>query len=1019
KNASGAVTWEGNANRTFTTPVNASVILNNTWGTLTSPPPTIIPATAVPTTPPTTAPTGTATTAPTSTAGATATATTPPTATATPGGQGVKRVKYQAGTAYVVVEILDDDLVHFEASALTAAPSTDAPLFTTPLVAKTNYPGPASFSQAGNTLETADLRLTVNPTSLCVTVHDKLKAITLTTTCPADLTSAMKKMTMTPESMQNVYGLGQQFFREGANGDWTGRVRSPGSFGNVMSGDGANGGAVGNTQIPVMYALGANNANYALYADQVYKQRWDFVASPWTFETEGEQVRWYVLSGPSLADLRQDYLELTGKPPVPPKKAFGLWVSEYGYDNWAELEGKLATLRTNAFPVDGFVLDLQWFGGITGSDATRMGSLTWDQTRFPNPAAKIASYKTTEGLGIIPIEESYIGKALPEHTDLENRGYLVRAGCATCAPVYLTSNPWWGKGGMIDWTSDAAGDYWHDSKRKALIDAGVTGHWIDLGEPEMFAANDWTQGVIPGKHDHASYHNVYNFKWAESIFRGYGRTDAARRPFMLSRSGAAGIQRLGVAMWSGDIGSDLQNLASQQNAQMHMSLSGIDYYGSDIGGFHRGGDVNTSYTQWFANSVWTDVPIRPHTENLCNCKETAPDRIGDKASNLANLRMRYELTPYYYSLAHRAALTGEPIVPPLVYHYQNDANVRELGSQKLIGRDILVATTVGADTTQRDVYLPAGDWVDYYTNQWLHSAGQSFAGQPAIRGGKFQVPAYARAGAILPKMHIDAQSMNLAGLRSDGTTRNELIVRVYGAPAATSFTLYEDDGETTAYQTGAVRTTLLSQQQSGSTSTVTIGAASGTYAGAPAARGAVVELVADGRAASAVTLNGTPLTRHATKAAFDAAGSGWYNAGSNLIVAKSAPASVATAQTFAFTLDGSVPTPTPMSATATPTVTGGGIATTFNVYAQTVFGENIFVVGNLPALGAWNTAQAVALSSAAYPTWSGTVQLPPATAIEYKYIKKNASGAVIWESGSNRLLTTPGSGTATQNDTWR
>jgi alpha-glucosidase len=200
---------------------------------------------------------------------------------------------------------------------------------------------------------------------------------------------------------------------------------------------------------------------------------------------------------------------------------------------------------------------------------------------------------------------------------------------------------------------------------------------------------------------------------------------------------------------------------------------------------------------------------------------------------------------------------------------------------------------------------------------------------------------------------------------------------------------------------------------------VTIGAANGTYAAAPAARGAVVELVADGRAASAVTLNGNPLTKHTSKAAFDAASSGWYNAGSNLIVAKSAPTSVNTAQSFVFAMDGSVPTPTPASATATPTATGNGIATTFNVSAQTVFGENIFVVGNVPALGSWNTSQAVALSAAAYPTWSGTINLSPATAIEYKYIKKNASGAVTWESGSNRLFTTPNSGTAAQNDTWR
>ena len=85
-------------------------------------------------------------------------------------------------------------------------------------------------------------------------------------------------------------------------------------------------------------------------------------------------------------------------------------------------------------------------------------------------------------------------------------------------------------------------------------------------------------------------------------------------------------------MWSGDIGSDLKNLAASHNAQMHMSLSGIDYYGSDIGGFIREaltGDLNEMYTQWFASGMLFDVPARPHTNNLCHCRHTSPDRIGD------------------------------------------------------------------------------------------------------------------------------------------------------------------------------------------------------------------------------------------------------------------------------------------------------------------------------------------------------------------------------------------------------
>src|SRR5690606_25584835 len=115
--------------------------------------------------------------------------------------------------------------------------------------------------------------------------------------------------------------------------------------------------------------VGANNANYGLLVDQVYKQEWNLTGNPGSMNTWGDEIRWYTMTGADLPDLRKDYMELTGRPPVPPKKTFGLWVSEYGYDNWGEIDGTLSGLRTAKFPVDGFMLDVQWFGGVTaGSD---------------------------------------------------------------------------------------------------------------------------------------------------------------------------------------------------------------------------------------------------------------------------------------------------------------------------------------------------------------------------------------------------------------------------------------------------------------------------------------------------------------------------------------------------------------------------------------------------------------------------------------------------------------------------
>lgn len=132
----------------------------------------------------------------------------------------------------------------------------------------------------------------------------------------------------------------------------------------------------------------------------------------------------------------------------------------------------------------------------------------------------------------------------------------------------------------------------------------------------------------------------------------------------------------------------------------------------------------------------------------------------------------------------------------------------------------------------------------------------------------------------------------------------------------------------------------------------------------------------------------------------------------------SVPAYTAAAIYGGAKLGGSTPT-TPPSNTPTPTPSAT-IATSFGVNATTVWGQSVYVVGNVAALGSWNTAQAVLLSSASYPIWTGTINLPRSTSIEYKYIKKDSSGNVIWESGSNRVFSTPASGTVSRTgEAWR
>jgi alpha-glucosidase len=154
---------------------------------------------------------------------------------------------------------------------------------------------------------------------------------------------------------------------------------------------------------------------------------------------------------------------------------------------------------------------------------------------------------------------------------------------------------------------------------------------------------------------------------------------------------------------------------------------------------------------------------------------------------------------------------------------------------------------------------------------------------PAVRDGHFELPLYARAGAIIPVAYVDDATMNVLGRRSDGTRHDELRARIYASTAPTSFTLFEDDGVTIGYQSGEVRTTELSQveQAAAATRTVTIkiAGARGSYTNAPAQRDAVLDVCIDGGATQAVTLDGAPLPALDRQAALP----GWIDLGNGVV----------------------------------------------------------------------------------------------------------------------------------------
>lgn len=800
-------------------------------------------------------------------------------------GQGEKPV-------IITIECWDDDLIHFRFGDEKTANKMF--INTTIMIEKTDYQGATQFLQKGNTVETKNLSIVFNPYRLTITIFDKAhKNLNLVSFTPFNIGKDWQGLKAYKKSHTHFFGLGQQFdFSKlgSTHFDWDGRKREGGKHGNEMQYD--NGGATGNTQIPILYALHSSKyENYAILFDNEYKHRWDFTHKhEWTVEADGGELDFFFLQGHDLKDLRKDFMELTGKPPIPPKKMFGLWVSEFGYDNWAELDDKLKTLRQNNFPVDGFVLDLQWFGGIKPTNS-QMGKLDWDNKNFPDARNKIAAYETFNGVGIMNIEEAYVAKSRPEFDEMAIQK-LLAVYSTNRKNAFVLPKAWWGAGGMFDYTNPKTQKYVHETKRKKLIEDGIIGHWCDLGEPENY--ND--SAAYYGGY-HKDIHNLFAINWAKGIFEGYKNGEVKQRLFILGRSAAAGMQRYGAALWSGDISSRLSSLAAQTAGQANMAFSGIDYYGSDIGGFHRfmdttvKVDLKDSYTRWFAYGALTEIPVRPHTSNVDTTRnnETAPDRIGDLASNLANLRLRYALTPYLYSLAYRAYKNGDMIFSPLVYQYQTDKHVNNLGDHKMIGESLLLAASVKEKEETKDVYLPSEMWFDFYTNKSIKGKANFLKNVPLYRKGLFQLPMYAKAGAIIPMMHIDDKSMNILGKRTDGTTRNELIIKAFYDTKYSEFLLYEDDGKTVDYQNNVFRTILIAQTPVTTEHQIRIAAAEGNY-NAEENRSIIVELITE-KNTKGVTANGIALKAYNNRTDLEANPSGFVME-NNVIVIKTKPVAV-------------------------------------------------------------------------------------------------------------------------------
>ena len=281
------------------------------------------------------------------------------------------------------------------------------------------------------------------------------------------------------------------------------------------------------------------------------------------------------------------------------------------------------------------------------------------------------------------------------------------------------------------------------------------------------------------------------------------------RPFALNRNGYAGIQRYGW-LWTGDVNSDWRALAAQIPVGINTGLTGMPYWGTDIGGFIPTREFTGElYVRWFQFSTfcplfrshgrtwklhlpwgWNTGDYGPIEVDKSQLTDASNSRITGRSSRFAGSIWSFaiELMPYLYSAAREAHETGMPIIRAMWLHYPDDAEAMRRGDQYLWGRDMLIAPVIEAGATTRRLYLPKGDWYDYWTSERV-GGGREMERKVDLE----TLPFYVRAGAIVPigpvKQYVDEK------------VDAPLELRIYPGSDG-RFVLYDDDGVSFDYERG-------------------------------------------------------------------------------------------------------------------------------------------------------------------------------------------------------------------------
>jgi alpha-glucosidase len=524
-----------------------------------------------------------------------------------------------------------------------------------------------------------------------------------------------------------------------------------------------------------------HNEIYGTYFDNSYRSVFNFGASNKRFSSytfDGGDRDEFFIHDDSIAKIIEHYTSLTGRMPLPPQWSIGYQQSRCSYSTEDQVMWIAHTLRDKKIPADGVVLDADY---LKDYEPFRINLERFPDMRALSDKLRGMNLELTASVNPgIRIDDTY-----PAYKSALQQGVFLKYtdGQPYIADIYPNTNLY------PDFTDPKARAWWID-QMKIYQDAGINGYWNDMNEPAIDgqAMPDNVVFNFDGRGaTTAEAHNYYGMLMARSSFESFQKYGGNKRPFVLSRSGFAGIQRY-AAVWSGDNQAKDEHILLGALLNTQMGLAGVPFTGPDLGGYIGDGNKEL-YKRWVEAGVFSPY-LRNHREAFAAANE--PWAYGEEAEAISRtyIGFRYRMMPYLYSKFHETSATGIPISRCLCIDDPFEANVyaQKYQYEFLFGDALLVNPMTSKETTKQ-TYLPPGEWYDLFSDERTTGRREVTAEYPAWR-----IPIFVKASSILP--------LQTAVASTSDNPSDTLYVHVFYGSDPHHFVYYEDDGSTLDYQRG-------------------------------------------------------------------------------------------------------------------------------------------------------------------------------------------------------------------------